>query len=392
MPGSSADTAAIPTRYFHTGAWNLMAHGFVFADYDRQSGPRGASQLGLLDWGMLMAMRNVASGHFQARAMLSFDAAGVTEHGYPLLLQTGESVDGTPLHDRQHPHDLFMELGVMYDHPVVAGVSGSIYAAPAGEPALGPVAYMHRPSSMDNPAAPIGHHWQDATHVSFGVLTVGLFTRTLRLEGSLFNGREPDQNRWDIDPIRFDSYAGRVSYQPVPQWTVSASYGFLKTPEALTPELSMRRVTASTTFGRTLGDSGQLAMTWLWGANAHSDVPRLTRSGLAEAEYIIDARNTAFARAEVVQKRTEDLVLVGSQAGASPATTYGVAALSLGYVREIVPMRAATLGLGTMGTINSVPPALASAYGSRTPVGLFLFLRLRPTSGGGGSMAGMQMN
>jgi hypothetical protein len=31
---------------------------------------------------------------------------------------------------------------------------------------------MHRPSQHD-PDAPIGHHWQDSTHITFGVATLG---------------------------------------------------------------------------------------------------------------------------------------------------------------------------------------------------------------------------
>ena len=34
--------------------------------------------------------------------------------------------------------------------------------------------FMHRPSAADDPFAPLGHHWQDATHEAFGVVTTGL--------------------------------------------------------------------------------------------------------------------------------------------------------------------------------------------------------------------------
>jgi hypothetical protein len=373
------DAVALPARRFNGGAWNFMLHGFAFGQYDAQSGARGGTQFGSLNWLMFMATHELAGGRLQLRTMLSLDAAGVTSRGYPLLLQTGETFDGAALHDRQHPHDLFMELGAMYDRPISDNVGFTLYAAPSGEPALGPVAFMHRPSAMDNPTAPIGHHWQDATHISFGVLTAGLFTHDVRIEGSVFNGREPDQNRWDFDPIKLDSYSGRVSYNPGPHWALNAGYGFIKSPEALTPEMSMHRVTASAMYGRKLGDDGQIATTFLWGANAHSDHPGLSHSGLVESEAVLDASNTVFARVEFVQKTAADLVLeLTPLALLTTSPTFNVGAFSLGYIREIFATHAATLGLGAMGTLNFVPAALDAAYGSRMPTGLFIFVRLRP--------------
>jgi len=209
-----ADAVPVPSAHAVAGRWDLTGHGYLFALGNKQGGDRGASQLGSLSWAMLMASHDLAGGRFQARTMLSLDAAGVTRRGYPLLLQSGESLDGEPLHDRQHPHDFWMELGAQYERPISRTLGVTIYAAPSGEPALGPVAFMHRPSAIDNPMAPIGHHWQDATHISFGVVTAGLFTHEWKLEASAFNGREPDDHRWDFDPIRLGSYSGRLTYNP----------------------------------------------------------------------------------------------------------------------------------------------------------------------------------
>ncbi|MGH7617293.1 MAG: hypothetical protein ACREPM_08710 [Gemmatimonadaceae bacterium] len=385
------DAVSLPSRRFNAGSWNLMLHGFAFGEYDNQTGNRGNSQFGSLNWGMLMATHELAGGRFQARTMLSLDAVGVTPRGYPLLLQSGETFDGESIHDRQHPHDLWMELGFMYDRSIAKDVGVTMYAAPSGEPALGPVAFMHRPSAMDIPSAPIGHHWQDATHISFGVLTAGVFTRDVRIEGSVFNGREPDQNRWNFDPITLDSYSGRVSYNPNQNWALNAGYGYLKSPEALTPTVSMHRMTASAMYGTKLGADGQLATTVLWGANKRSDDPGLAHSGLVETEAVLDSRNTIIARVEMVQKSAEDLVLETPQFNFPSKRTFNVGALFLGYVREIVPMKVATLGLGAMGTVNTVPQSLEGAYGSRTPLGLFVFLRLRPIAARNDAMAEMQM-
>jgi len=272
------DAVSMPSRTRMVGNWMFMAHGFVFAQYDHQSGERGDDQFGSLNWAMLMATHQLAGGRFQARTMLSLDPFTVTNHGYPLLLQTGESYKGQPLFDRQHPHDFWMELGALYQRPITKSLAWSIYAAPSGEPALGPVAFMHRPSAMDIPNAPIGHHWQDATHVSFGVVTTGIFAHTWQLEGSVFNGREPDEKRWDFDPIHLDSYSGRLTLNPNAHWSFSGAYGYLKSPEGLNPTESMHRITASAEHGTSLGSDGQVASTFVWAANKHRTMPGLANS------------------------------------------------------------------------------------------------------------------
>jgi hypothetical protein len=355
------------------GAWEIMTHGFAFAQYDRQNGPRGDEQFGSLNWIMLMASRKLAGGNFQARTMLSLDALTVTEKGYPLLLQTGESFDGQPLRDRQHPHDFWMELGVLYQREINSSLAWSVYAAPSGEPALGPVAFMHRPSAMDNPFAPLSHHWQDATHVSFGAVTAGLFGKQWQLEASTFNGREPDQHRWNFDPIRLDSYSARLTVNPNAMWSMTAGYGYLKSPEASHPEESVVRLSASAMHGKKFGNAGQIASALVWGANRTHDMG-MTHSVLAESEAIVDATNTFFGRAELVQKSADDLGV----SGIPGSRVFNVGALQMGYIREVTRMHWATIGVGASGTLNFVPGALESAYGSRTPTGFMLFVRARP--------------
>ena len=396
------DAVSMPNRRRMLGDWMIMAHGFAFAQYDKQSGERGADQFGSLNWAMFMATHDFAGGRFQARTMLSLDPLTVTNRGYPLLLQTGETYKGQPLHDRQHPHDFWMELGALYQRPVTKSLAWSIYAAPSGEPALSPVAFMHRPSAMDNPTAPIGHHWQDATHVSFGVLTTGIFTHRWQLEGSVFNGREPDEKRWDFDPIRLDSYSGRFTLNPNDHWSFAGGYGYLKSPEALNPTESMHRITASAQHGALLGSDGQIASAFIWAANKHSSMPGLSHSFLLESEAILDKRNTLFGRAELVQKSAEELVVAnpvltsqGVLLSGFPATQhFNVGTAQLGYIRELARTHWATIGLGAAGTLNFVPSPLEPYYGSRTPIGTFIFLRLRPfhaSKKGMKDMGGMKM-
>ena len=376
------DAIQLPTKHFPIGSWDVMVHGFVFVQFDKQGGPRGDQQFGSLNWGMLMAGHELAGGRFQARLMLSVDPATVSARGYPLLLQSGESYNGVALHDRQHPHDFFTEVSVSYERALTRRVGLSLYAAPSGEPALSPVAFMHRPSAMDNPSTPLGHHWQDATHVAFGVLTAGVFTTQLKLEGSVFNGREPDQYRWDFDRLALDSYSARATLNPNSHWSLTGGYGYLKSPEELHPTDSEHRITASVMNGFAIGSEGQVATSFVYGANKHADNPEQSSSVLLESEAILDAKNTVFGRFESIQKSDEDLaidvLMSGAPAsGANGTRLYQVNSVSLGYVRELHRVRGATLGLGVVGTMNVVPTSLQTEYGSRTPVGGMIFVRLR---------------
>lgn len=372
------DAVSLPARHFMAGSWELMLHGVAFAQYITQSGPRGDDQFGSLNWGMFMASRALAGGRFQARTMLSLDPATVTRSGYPLLLQSGEALDGEPLRDRQHPHDLWMEVGLLYERPVSSTLGISLYAAPSGEPALGPVAFMHRPSAMDNPFAPLGHHWQDATHISFGVLTAGVFGRSWKVEGSAFNGREPNDERWDFDRMKLDSYSGRLTVNPGPSWSVSAGYGYLASPEVLNPDESVHRFTAAVLHGRKLGMEGQWSSAVLYGMNKSTDQENASQSVGLESEAIIDLWNTIFARGEMVQKSAGDLALDDLQSGLNSDDRFTVSSLSIGYIHELSRGRGITIGIGAMGTVNMVPSELESAYGSRTPLGAAVFFRIRP--------------
>lgn len=371
------DAAPLPSTHFMAGGWDLMLHGFLFLQYIDQGGPRGDSQFGSINWAMLMASHDFAGGKLTLRVMPSLDPATVGRCGYPLLLQSGETCHGLPLVDRQHPHDFWMELAAQYERELTRDVALLVYAAPAGEPALGSVAFMHRPSAMDDLMAPLGHHWNDATHISYGVLTAGIFTRQLRVEASWFNGREPDESRWNFDPIKLDSYSGRVTLNPSANWSFTAGYGFLKSPEILHPDESMRRFVASALHGTRLANGGQWATSFVLGANRHGDGDHgWTKALLAESELIADSRNTFFGRIERVEKNGEELQLPGY----TDHDLFDVSSLSLGYIRELHRSRGITLGFGLRGNVGLVPEELEAAYGSRTPSGFALFLRLRPVS------------
>ncbi|HEY8195515.1 MAG TPA: hypothetical protein VIG04_00950, partial [Gemmatimonadales bacterium] len=328
--------------------------------------------------------RQIEGGTLHLHGMASAEPLTIGASGYPLLLQSGETYQGQPLHDRQHPHDLFMELSALYERPISREVGVMLYAAPVGEPGIGPVAYMHRPSALNDPFAPLGHHWTDATHITYGVLTAGLFTRNVKLEGTVFNGREPDEDRYDFDFHPLDSYGARLSVNPTAHWALSASYGYLKQPEALHPEENQHRLGASILHTVRLGRHGEWASAVVYGANKHveatdvvgvSVVGPWVHSVMAESNLQIDQANSVFGRVEYVRKNGEELSLPGPLRDQD----LDIGALSLGYVREFARFRGATLGFGARGAINLIPGALEDVYGSRTPVGLAVFLRVRPS-------------
>jgi hypothetical protein len=374
------DSTRMYAGHFMTGSWMWMAHGTIFGQYIDQGGDRGDDQFGSINWGMLMGSRPLAGGQLTLRTMLSLDPWTVGKSGYPLLLQTGESYRGQPLHDRQHPHDLFMELAAVYEHEITRSLALSLYVAPSGEPASGPVAFMHRPSAANDPLAPIAHHWQDATHITFGVITAGLFTRTLKLEGSVFNGQEPDEIRsnFDFEGNKLDSYAGRITFNPNGAWSFAASYAALETPEELHPEISIHRLSASALHECALGHS-HLSAALVYGGNRPSDTKEIAYSLLGELNLEM-GRNVVFGRAEMVEKTGEELVLPDE---ATHHELFRVGAISLGYVREILTGKTGMVGLGARGTVNFVPDGLQDVYGSRNPLGAVVFLRLRPPASGG---------
>lgn len=397
------DRSPMHAKHFVAGGWQLMLHGLAFVQFDKQYTKRGDSQFGAPNWGMLMATHPLGAGRLTLRGMMSLDPFTVTSRGYPLLLQSGEAYQGQPLHDRQHPHDLFMELAAIYEHPLAHNLGLQLYVAPVGEPASGPVAFPHRPSASNDPLAPLGHHWQDATHISFGVATAALYTRTLKLEGSIFNGREPDEIRTNFDYMgrSLDSYAGRFTVNPNANVSVSGSYAYLKSPEALHPDISQHRITGSMLYGRSFGTKGEWSSAVIYGANKESGASEggstFSNSALAETNLDLDGTNTMFGRVEFVQKSAADLAVdaaeqpgIAAFAATTPDSRFNVGSLVLGYVREISRFTGGSIGLGARGSIDLIPSSLEPAYGTRTPGGFSVFVRFRPNKMETGSHAGMQ--
>src|SRR5881296_415325 len=378
------DASPMHAAHYMLARWTLMLHGKGFFQYDWQGGSRGSNQLGIVNWGMVAASRLLGGGQLQLRGMVSAEPGTIGSRGYPLLVQSGESYQGAPLHDRQHPHDLFMELAALYERPVTRDFGLSLYLAPVGEPAVGPVAFPHRPSAADDPLAPISHHWQDGTHITFGVVTAGVFTREVKLEASWFNGREPDENRTNFDYTgrRLDSYSARLTVNPGSRWSLSTWYAYLKSPEGLNPDESLHRLGAAALTTQRVGTRGTWSSGLIYGANDQVGPGPLASSVVLESTVDLDGTNAFFGRAEYVRKNAAELVLPS----VPPTTEYDVGALALGYQRTVGAVAGLAVGVGVRGSLNFVPSSLEAAYGSRTPGGVAIYLQLRPAGARAGGM------
>jgi len=369
--GTSWQPASGPEFMWMTSArsWMLMAHGELIASYYQSGGTRGVGKGGSTNWLMLMEQHSMGRGTIEFRQMLSAEPLTSPHPGYPTLFQTGETYKGVPLVDYQHPHDVFGELSVRLTYPLAERASWFFYGAPAGEPALGPTAFLHRISAAEDPLAPLGHHLQDSTHIVYGVVTSGLTAGPVKIEGSAFNGREPDESRYNFDFAPLDSWSARVSAAPGRNWVAQYSYGHLVNPEALDPG-DVDRQTASIAYNRTFA-SGYWATTLIWGRNHKAAIDRNPNSYLIESTFNFAEKNYLYTRLELVDKDELDLE------GALAARSFRIGSYTFGGVRDVIHNSHGQVGLGVGVTFYSKPSVLDPIYG-QNPVSFNVFLRLRP--------------
>jgi hypothetical protein len=374
--GTSWVPDSTPHEGLHSqyGDWSMMWHALVNGVYDRQGGTRGDQKAFVSGMMMGMAQRQLGDGTLGFRAMLSPDPF-MGPRGYPLLFAAGETADGrTLLVDRQHPHDLFMELSGTYSYNFSAKSSAFIYVGLPGEPALGPPAFMHRTSGMDNPEAPISHHWLDSTHITFGVVTIGTIVDTWKIEASAFRGREPDQHRFDIEEPRLDSFSARLSWNPVRELSAQISWGRIHSPEQLEPDVNEDRITASATYTLPFGDNHVWSSTLAWGRKSMQPGDSFD-AFLLESALILAKRYTLFLRAE----RIDSHELLHDLAGVDPALAHvsvPVGKLSLGGIYDLPLADHVKFGIGGLISKYGVPAGLTPYYGS-DPTSYMVFFRLK---------------
>lgn len=364
----------------HGNKWNYMLHGSIFLRYTGQNfnnrGKKGAdSKFSVPNWFMGMAQRQVGkNGLLNVRAMVSLDRIFDGGAGYPLLFQSGESWKGEPLIDRQHPHDLISELSVAYTQRLGEKLDLTIYAGYPGEPALGPTAFMHRMSAFNNPDAVLGHHWQDATHITFGVVTAGIRYGKFKLEGSSFTGREPDENRFDFDKPRFNSYSYRLLFNPSANWTLQVSRGFIKSPEPSDPDENVDRTTASVQHSGSLsGENNWISSTIVWGLNDAGDHHK-ENSVLAETNVQLNKWGV-YGRYEWVQKSVHELGLISL--GELGKEQFPVSMFSVGLNRQIASFGSTILQAGGQLSLYKIDRMLEASYG-KTPLSGQVYLRITP--------------
>ena len=373
----------------------LMIHGAVMPRYVNVGSKRGDRRFDAPNWAMVMFSHPLTSdSQIGLRGMFSLDPVTEGGYGYPLLYQTGESWHNQPLHDRQHPHNFQSEVAATYSRLIGGNRSAYLYLGYPGEPALGPPTYMHRLLAYDLADAPIGHHWQDATHITFGVATAGInFGSKFKLEASDFTGREPNENRYSFNKPLFDSYSGRLSYNPNTDNAYQVSYGFVKNAEG--DGANQHRITASWLYNKPLGEDSNFTTALVFGQNNLSTEGK-TNSYLAEADYQ-HGRDTVFTRIENIQKSGHELVLpLESLHGRK----FDLGAYTVGYVRDVTHGTGIDTGIGFAVTADTKPSALDPIYGAGTPVSFQIYLRLRPSRMKGmdmkgmdnGKMAGMDMS
>jgi len=385
------DTTPMYAVHWQHGAWQLMAHENAFVQFLHESGDRGADQFGSINWMMGMTQRNAGNGRVVFRGMFSLEPWTIRGCGYPDLLASGEQCKGETIHDRQHPHDLLMEMSAEYDAPLKGAMRWQVYGGPVGEPALGPVAYPHRISAMPNPLAPISHHWLDSTHITFGVVSGGVYANRWKAEASVFNGREPDDKRADFDFGAFDSFSGRLWFLPSSKLALQVSAGKLTEAEASEDGgvgIDVTRATASATYHSAIRDNSIWATTIGWGRNEESG--HASNALLIETNLTLDERNTWFGRFETASKTAHDLAVAVS------ADPFTVAKLQGGYTRYLSAWRGLKPGVGASLSVGIVPKSLELTYGNRMNAGFGVFVTLRPAammmqSSNGGANAGHAM-
>ncbi len=371
--GTAWQPASVPEQMWiiSRDGWDLMAHGSLFVTYNQQGGPRVAGKAESVNYLMTMEQHHLLGGTLLLRQMFSAESLTSPHPGFPELFQTGETYHGEPLVDHQHPHNVFAELAALYALPLGERFSWLLYGGPVGEPALGPVTYLHRASASENPAAPLSHHLQDSTHTSFGVVTTGLVVDRFKIEGSAFNGHEPNEERWSIQLAPLNSWSIRASAAPTGNWTVQYSYGRLMHPEALDPN-NERRQTASIEYNRHLA-GGHWATSLVWGRK-HKELDNTNQNSyLAESTLNFLRENYAYTRLELVDK--DELF---PHAPVHPA--YRIGAYTFGGVRDFIHNARWQIGLGGDVTFYSKPAVLNPVYGNN-PTSFHIFVRIRPGSG-----------
>src|SRR5262245_61278942 len=323
---------------------------------------------------MATAARPVTRGTLTLAAMLSAEPLTIGAAGYPQILQEGETHRGLQITDHQHPHELFMQLTAAWRWPIGARAALAVSGGPVGEAALGPPAFMHRPSASEIPEAPLSHHLFDSTHIVDGVVTAGVGSGPVAIEGSVFHGREPDEHRYDIDFGALDSWSTRLWFRPTPAWNAQVSYGFLHEPEELEPG-DQRRLNGSVSWLRQPDVMHFTAVTF---AAGRVERPFSTLRGVLLEATRRDGRTTFFGRYEDRTVETEILLFPQIVHRPHPGELVDpIRALTVGLLRDVAETLGLRVGVGADVVFHGLPELLEFTHGTNVRSG-HVFLRVRP--------------
>lgn len=349
--------------------WDIMSHGYIYLIHNKQNGPRGDEKNYSQSEFMLQSSKNLNNGNLTLRSAFSLDPL-MGKNGYPLLFQTGETADGeTHLVDRQHPHNFFVELGASYSKPITNHHALFLFTAIVGEPALGPAVYMHRLSGNLNPEAPITHHWFDSTHITNGVVTLGLTNPYYKIETSLFHGREPSQNRYRIELGGFDSYSARFTLNPSPDISMQISAAHLESPEALEPNINLNKWITSFTFNKMI--LGGISQTTLGFGRNDPSQGHASNAYLLESSWNFSSKNTLFYRLERADKNE-----LFSHDHPLENASFNITKLSVGLDHSFGLMEKIEPSVGVVGSLFDYPSSLNAYYGD-SPQSVLMYLKIK---------------
>ena len=368
LPDASPLNAAVP----HIGNWGLLVHGNVYTGYDYYNSKRGGKRFMGRNTLMGSVFRTFEKSEVLFRLAMSFEPLTIGPKGYPQVLQTGQTANGERIHDKQYALDFFREFAAMYSWEVTKNWAGTVYAALAGEPALGPVTFTQRVSASADPLAPLGFQAQEASHASFGVITVGAHTRTLKLEASWFNGEVPGDHRFTLALRKPDSYSLRINWNPGSHWSGQVSYGFLERPVPSDPR-HQHRVSSSMSYTNWTASDAGFAATLSFAERIDTNLDS-SAALMLETYWNIDGHHAVFGRAELSQKTARELVLEGG------GELYAIGSLAGGYIYYLGPFITLSPGLGARVSINPMENDLKRDYGTQCALGGMIFAQLRTSA------------
>jgi hypothetical protein len=353
----------------------LMVHGNAFGAYVYEGGARGtdhfaAPNMFMADLGTSLGDRHYLNLEF----MGTLEKWTVPKSGYPELLQIGEHQEnGAPFLDAQHPHSSPI-MGLTLSDTIRLGEEKDFLKlsfAPRGESTEGPIAFMHRPTGMVNPDAPLGHHiGQDVGHITSTVFAGALRLGSGELELSAFHGEEPEPTKVDLPFGAPNSLAARFIQQFTPRFYAMISASDVRDPERDTPDIhSIHRFSASAYNQFTIAGMS-LHNALIYGLVTNYDhAPSL--SSIAEEFWLQGHGPNVWGRIEVLERTPNELLLKGF---ARPDQGRWVTAATLGYTHDIAQLFGVKLGIGASVTRDFLPDGYRSSYGGNPYTGR-LFLR-----------------